>query len=140
MLSKEWNFILLAAILLMFLLIWFSTGISPKQRNRKIRMFVKYTRKQREIMVRIESIGKLPVEIMAPEIKFYNRVSSRSFAVKPPGRNTFPLSLHPFTDYEFKVDLNKFHYHDLSIRSYRKIRLIVREKTGRLLKSERVRV
>ncbi|HEY4784831.1 MAG TPA: hypothetical protein VIH57_02225, partial [Bacteroidales bacterium] len=71
--SREANLILLGVLLLMFLVIWYMTGISPKQRNRKVRMFVKYIRKEQEILVRIESIGKLPVEILAPELKFYRR-------------------------------------------------------------------
>ena len=138
MLAKEWNLVFLVALLLMFLAIWFITGISPKQRNRKVRMLIKHTRKQQKSFVRIESIGKLPVEILAPEVKFYNRSSSRSFAIKSPGRNIFPLSLFPLTDYEFKVDLTRFYDHDNSLQQYRKAKLIVREKTGRLLKSKRI--
>jgi hypothetical protein len=140
MLPKEWNLIFLVALLIMFLAIWFLTGISPKQRNRKVRMFMKHTKKRRELFVRIESIGKLPVEILAPEVRFYNRSSSRAFAIKSPGRNIFPLSLFPLTDYEFKVDLDKFYDHDTSLQHFRKVKLIVREKTGRLLASQAVRV
>jgi len=138
--SREANLILLGVLLLMFLVIWYMTGISPKQRNRKVRMFVKYIRKEQEILVRIESIGKLPVEILAPELKFYRREYSRAFAIKSPGRNIFPLSLFPLTDYEFRIDLARFYDHDTSLIKYKKIKLIVREKTGRLLKSKKVRI
>lgn len=134
------NLIFLALLLLMFLGIWFITGISPKQRNRRVRMFIRSIRKKSEIHVRVESFGKLPVEIQAPELKFYNRTSSRAFSIKSPGRNLFPLSLFPLTDYEFKIDLERFYDHDNSLRDYKKIKLIVREKTGRLLKSRMIRV
>jgi hypothetical protein len=132
------DLILLALLLLLFLGIWFVTGISPKQRNKRVRMFVKYSRKETKIQVRIESYGKLPVDIQAPEIKFYDRVSSRAFSIKSPHRNLFPLSLFPLTDYEFKVDLGRFYDHDNSLRDYKQIKLIVREKTGRLLKTKKV--
>lgn len=132
------DLILLALLLLLFLGVWFVTGISPKQRNKRVRMFIKYIRKNREIQVRIESYGKLPVDIQAPEIKFYDRTSSRAFSIKSPHRNLFPLSLFPLTDYEFKVDLERFYDHDNSLRDYKQIKLIVREKTGRLLNSRRI--
>jgi len=134
------NFILLVALLIMFLAIWYTTGISPKQRNKKVRVFVRFVRKKNEILVRIESIGKLPVEIQAPEIKFFNRLSSRAFAIKSPGRNIFPLILLPLTDYEFRVDLDRFYNHDNSLQEYKKITMIVRERTGRLLKSKKIRL
>ncbi len=136
--SKEANLILLCAVLLMFLGIWYITGISPKQRNKKVTIYMKHIRKEKELLVRIESIGKLPVEILAPEVKFYDRASSRAFAIKSPGHNIFPLSLFPLTDYEFRVDFNRFYDHDTSLLKYRRVKLIVREKTGRLLKVKRV--
>ena len=129
--------LLLVILLLIFFLVWYITGISPKQRNRKARLYVKHV-SENEIYVRIESFGKLPIEILAPEIKFYNRDSFRAFAVKSPGQNLFPLSLFPLTDYEFKLDLGKFYDHDTSLQQYKRIRLVVREKTGRLLKSKRI--
>jgi hypothetical protein len=101
---------------------------------------MKHTKKRHELFVRIESIGKLPVEILAPEVRFYNRSSSRAFAIKSPGRNIFPLSLFPLTDYEFKVDLDRFYDHDTSLQHFRQVKLIVRERTGRLLASRAVRV
>ncbi len=124
----------------MFLGVWFITGISPKQRNRKIAMYTRYERKEHELHVRIESIGKLPVEIMAPEIRFYNRETSRAFVVRSHGGETFPLSLYPHTDYQFKVNVYRFYYHDVSLKDYKKARLTVREKTGRLLKSRKFRI
>jgi|GEM_PF-2667396 hypothetical protein len=139
MLAKDWNLIFLVALLLMFLVIWFSTGISPKQRNRKVKVMVTYYKKAYEIRVRIESTGKLPVEILAPELKFYNRETSRAFTIKSPG-NSFPLGLYPLTDFQFKIDLYKFYYHDVSLKDFKKVKLIIRERTGRLLKSVTVRV
>lgn len=139
MLAKDWNLIFLVALLLMFLVIWFTTGISPKQRNRKVKVWVRYVKKDYEIKVRIESTGKLPVEILAPELKFYNRETSRAFSIKSTG-NPFPLGLYPLTDFQFKINLYKFYYHDVSLKDYKKVRLIIREKSGRLLKSIKVRV
>jgi hypothetical protein len=136
--SREGNILILLLLLIMFFGVWYITGLSPKQRNRKVSMFTRYVRKDHELHVRIESIGKLPVEIMAPEIRFYNKDTSRAFAIKSQGQDTFPLSLYPLTDYQFKVNLYKFYYHDVSLKDYRKAKLIVREKTGRLLSSKRI--
>ena len=130
----------LVLLLLMFLGVWFVTGISPKQRNKKVSMYTSYTRKDHELQVRIVSIGKLPVEIMAPEIRFYNRITSRAFTIKSPDGHIFPLSLYPLTDYQFKINLYKFYYHDVSLKDYKKAKLIVREKTGRLLKAKKIRI
>lgn len=139
MLAKEWNLIFLVALLLMFLIVWLTTGISPRQRNRKVKVWARYVKKDHEIKVRIESTGKLPVEILAPELKFYNRETSRSFNIKSPG-NVFPIGLYPVSDFQFKIDLNKFYYHDLSLKDFRNVKLIIRERTGRLLKSVKIRV
>lgn len=132
------NLFVLFILLVVFFVIWFFSGITPKQRNKRVKMYIRYARKEHELYVRLESSGKLPVEIVAPEIKFYDKVSSRAFTIKPQGMNLFPLNLFPQTDYEFRIDLQKFYSYDNSLQQYKRAKLIVHEKTGRLLKFKRI--
>lgn len=126
----------LFGLLFLFLIIWMSTGVSPKQRYKKVKVFTRLVISPYiEMIVRIESSGKLPVEIEAPEIKFFDRISSRKFAIRSGQRNQFPLNLNPQTDYEFKVDFERFYLIDKSLRQFKKVKLIIRENNGRLLSS-----
>jgi len=131
----------LFGLLALFLIIWMITGISPKQRYKKVRVYSRLVKKPYlELIVRIESSGKLPVEIDAPELKFFNRISSRKFAIRSGQRNQFPLNMFPQTDYEFKIDFERFYLNDKSLKQFKKVKLIVRENNGRLLNSTTTRL
>jgi hypothetical protein len=134
------NGYLLAAALALFWAIWYFTGTYRKKRQKRIKLAARFLWRENDISVRIESVGKLPVEILAPELKFCGRTSSRSFSIKSPGRDIFPLALFPLTDYEFRIDLDRFYAQDKSLHQYRKIKLIVREHSGRLLTFRKMRI
>lgn len=135
---SKFSLLALFGFLLLFLVIWFVTGISPKQRNKKVRVYTKLKKKPyRELLVRVESSGKLPVEIQAPEVKFFNHIESRKFAVRA---SNFPLNLYPETDFEFKVDFERFYLNDKSLLQFKKVKLVVRENNGRLLSSKTIRL
>lgn len=138
---SKWSIIALFGLLLVFFIFWLTTGISPKQRYKKVKVFTKLVKKPYlELVVRIESSGKLPVEISAPELKFYNRMTSRTFAIRSGQRNQFPVLLYPQTDYEFKIDFERFYLNDKSLKQFKTIKLVVRENSGRLLSSTKTRL
>jgi hypothetical protein len=131
----------LFGLLFLFLVIWMITGISPKQRYKKVKAYTKLVKNPYlEMKVRIESSGKLPVEIEAPEIKFFNRMSTRKFAIRSGSGNRFPLNLYPQTDYEFKIDFERFYLMDKTLKRYKKVKLIIWEVNGRLLSSTTIRL
>ncbi len=135
------SIIMLFGLLVLFLAIWLITGISPKQRYKKVYVRTRLVKKPYlELNVTVESSGKLPVEIDAPEIKFYDAFSSRKFIIRNKQGNQFPLTLYPRTNYDFKVDFERFYLNDTTLRKYKKVELIIREKGGRLLSSTTTRL
>jgi len=131
----------LFGLLALFLIIWLITGISPKQRYKKVKVYTRLVKKPYiELIVRVESSGKLPVEIEAPEVKFFDGLTSRKFVIRSGVRNQFPLNLFPQTDYEFKVDFERFYLNDKTLREFKKVKLIIRENNGRLLSSTTTRL
>lgn len=95
----------------------------------------------RRLEVKITNRGKTPVEIASPLIQFEKYSKKRKFKPKmQEEQRLYPLSLYPGTDHSFKIDLGKFYQKDAALQHYNKIRLLIPDMNGEIIKQHSLKI